>query len=161
SEMGLIVKTWPGHMLAFAQKRTTGEPVPGASMVFLANGKRVAALEADASGLAETPVNGERPESVLALARMGDDFAPSSVSSWSLNSDPQNRQSIYIYTDRPVYRPGHTVYFKAILRGLDEGHYITSRVGSIDVEIDDPENKAVSRQTLKLSPTGSLQGNFV
>src|SRR5271168_4580350 len=71
SELGLIVKTWPGHMLAFAQKRTTGEPVPGASMVFLSNGNRVAAMAADANGVAETPVEGAHPENVLALARMG------------------------------------------------------------------------------------------
>ena len=25
----------------------------------------------------------------------------------------------YIYTDRPVYRPGHTVHFKGVLRQRD------------------------------------------
>jgi len=161
SEMGLIVKTWPGHMLAFAQKRTTGEPVPGAALVFLENGKRIGAASADASGLAETDIEGARPENVLALARAGDDFAPSSVNSWTLANDPDSRQYVYIYTDRPVYRPGHTVYFKAILRGVDEGRYILARDGAINVEIDDPEGKPASKQTLSLSAAGTLQGKFV
>ncbi|HMD30398.1 MAG TPA: MG2 domain-containing protein [Candidatus Acidoferrales bacterium] len=161
SELGLIVKTWPGHMLAFAQKRTTGEPVPGASLVFLANGKRLASLSAGADGLAETPVEGKDPEDVVVLARAGDDFAPSAVDSWQLNNDPESRKSVYIYTDRPVYRPGHTVYFKAILRGIEEGRYVTSQGAPVKIEIADPENKTVSTQTLSLSAAGTLQGKLV
>jgi len=160
TDLGLIVKTWPGHLLAFAQMRTTGEPVSGASLVFLASHKRAAAVSTDADGLAEAQVPGEQPVDVLVLARSGDDFAPSSLNSWTLRNDAESRLSIYIYTDRPVYRPGHTVYFKAILRGIEEGRYRLAQVGPVQIEIDDPEGKAVSRQTLNLSPAGTLQGQF-
>src|SRR5208282_3705680 len=150
-----------GHVLAFAQNRTTGEPVAGAEMVFLANNHRVAAVSADANGLAETEVPGTQPEGGLVLARSGDDFAPSSLSDWTLRYDPENQLSIYIYTDRPVYRPGHTVYFKAILRGIEEGHFRLPQAAPVPVEIDDPEGKPVGRQTLNLSPAGTLTGQYV
>jgi len=160
TELGLVVKSWPGHLLAFAQNRVTSEPVGGASMVFLANHKEVAAAAADANGLAEAAVEGSQPEDVLVLARSGDDFAPSSLNDWALRNDPQNRLSIYIYTDRPVYRPGHTVYFKAILRGMEEGAYRLPQMEPVQVQINDPDGKTVSRQTLKLSPAGTLTGKF-
>src|SRR5208282_5870336 len=56
TDLGLVVKTWPGRVLAFAQNRTTGEPVPGAAMVFLANNFRSTPVSADANGLAESEV---------------------------------------------------------------------------------------------------------
>ena len=161
TDLGLVVKTWPGHVLAFAQNRTTGEPVAGASMVFLADHHRIAATSADANGLAEAQIPGTQPEGALVLARSGDDFAPSSLNDWTLHNDPENQLSIYIYTDRPVYRPGHTVYFKAILRGIEEGHYRLAQAAPVQVEIDDPEGKPASRQTLNLSPAGTLAGQYV
>ncbi len=160
TELGLVVKCWPGHLLAFAQNRITSMPVAGASMVFLANHKELAAVPADANGLAEAAVEGSQPEDVLVLARSGDDFAPSSLNEWSLRNDSESHISIYIYTDRPVYRPGHTVYFKAILRGIEEGGYRLPQMGPVQVEIHDPEGKAVSRQTLNLSPAGTLTGKY-
>jgi len=161
TDLGVVVKTWPGHVLAFAQNRTTGEPVAGASMVFLADHHGVAAISADANGLAEAQLPGTQPEGALVLARSGDDFAPSSLNDWTLRNDPENQLSIYIYTDRPVYRPGHTVYFKAILRGIEEGHYRLAQAGPVQVEIDDPEGKPAFRQTLSLSPAGTLAGQYV
>ena len=161
TDLGLVVKSWPGHMLAFAQNRTTGDPVAGAALVFLTSNGRVAAATSDADGLAETPLGEAQPENPLVLAKSGDDFAPSSLDTWTLSNNPGNRSTSYIYTDRPVYRPGHTVYFKLILRRTEEGRYRPPDPGPVPIEIDDPEGKPVSRQTLNLSPTGTLQGQFV
>ena len=33
-----------------------------------------------------------------------------------IHAGNQRRSKAYIYTDRPVYRPGHTVHIKAIVR---------------------------------------------
>ncbi len=38
----------------------------------------------------------------------------------------------YLYTDRPIYRPGQTVYFKGILRADDDANY------SLPAERQDP-----------------------
>ena len=41
------------------------------------------------------------------------------------------------YTDRPVYRPGQTVYFKGILRVDDDAHYSLPEPGTeIDVVVE-------------------------
>ncbi len=47
------------------------------------------------------------------VASRGDDFAVLSSSYWW---DARLRK-VYIYTDRPVYRPNNTVCFKGIARG--------------------------------------------
>ena len=68
------------------------------------------------NGLADLSLSDTNPESTLVLARRGDDFAIDSLSSWNLSSDPDRYIVGYLYTDRPVYRPGHTVHWKGILR---------------------------------------------
>jgi uncharacterized protein YfaS (alpha-2-macroglobulin family) len=161
TDLGVVVKSWPGHMLAFAQNRTTGAPVAGAEVVFLTGKGPVTTLASAADGLAEAALDEAQPENPLVLAKSGDDFAPSSLDTWTLSSNPENRLTVYVYTDRPVYRPGHTVYFKAILRGTEEGRYRSPDAAPVPIEIDDPEGKPVSRQTLNLSPTGTLQGQFI
>ena len=59
---------------------------------------------------------GAEPENVWILARHGADAAL--VTPWSYNFGQQNQRNslAYIYTDRPVYRPGHTVHIKAVVR---------------------------------------------
>ena len=49
------------------------------------------------------------------------------ISPWRLGlnygfSNPVPQFS-YLYTDRPIYRPGDTVYFKGIVRESDFGRY--------------------------------------
>ena len=161
TDLGLVVKSWPGHILAFAQNRTTGQPVAGAALIFLTGKGRAATLSSGTDGLAEAALGEAQPENPLVLAKSGDDFAPSSLDTWTLGYNSENRLNAYIYTDRPVYRPGHTVYFKAILRGMEEGRYRLPDSAPVPIEIDDPEGKPVFRQTLNLSPVGTLQGQFV
>jgi uncharacterized protein YfaS (alpha-2-macroglobulin family) len=58
----------------------------------------------------------------------------------------------YLYTDRPIYRPGQTVYFKGILRADDDAHYTLPFDGmTVDVQILDPQRKVVYRQPLTLT----------
>ena len=42
-------------------------------------------------------------------------WRPPIPGSWSLEQ-PARELAAYIYTDKPIYRPGHTVHIKAVLR---------------------------------------------
>jgi len=59
------------------------------------------------------------------VAAVGTDWQEG-ISPWEFNLpySPQ-RQKYYanIYTDRPIYRPGQTVYFRGILRVDNDGTY--------------------------------------
>ncbi len=48
------------------------------------------------------------------------------VAAWDFGlpySDQTNRPKVYLYTDRPIYRPGQTVHFKAVARSQDNARY--------------------------------------
>ncbi|HKV40595.1 MAG TPA: MG2 domain-containing protein, partial [Blastocatellia bacterium] len=64
----------------------------------------------------------------------------------------------YVYSDRPVYRPAETVFFKAIIRRLGEDGYQMLGMHSVRVTVEDPNSSKVFDADLPLSPRGSLDG---
>jgi len=72
-----------------------------------------------------------------------------------------SRYAGYMFTDRPIYRPGQTVYFKGILRGDDDARYtLLTGDAKVHVLISDPEGKDVSTHDLTLSDMGTLDESF-
>ena len=65
----------------------------------------------------------------------------------------------YLYTDRPVYRPGQPVDFKGIVRTDNDLAYAIPDQKTIDVSIDS-YNNTVYKGTLPLSPYGTFDGKF-
>jgi alpha-2-macroglobulin len=63
----------------------------------------------------------------------------------------------YLYTDRPIYRPGQTVYFKGIVRADDDATYsLPVGVESLRVLVFDPQGKELFKKDLTLSDMGTL-----
>ncbi len=67
----------------------------------------------------------------------------------------------YLYTDRPIYRPGQTVYFRGILRGKDDATYTLPKVSQVFVTIQDPQGKEVYRTDLSLNDLGTFNDAFL
>jgi alpha-2-macroglobulin len=65
----------------------------------------------------------------------------------------------YLYTDRPVYRPGQDVYFKALVRQNDDLHYSLLKDTNIYATIEQSGEKVYS-ENLPLSQLGSITGTF-
>ncbi len=114
--MALITKTAPGTILAFASDRQTSQPATQAQTFFFVNRNQVGEQVTQQDGLAQVDVKEPRPENVQVMARTKDDFAISAPWSYWMGTDAARSLTTYMYTDRPVYRPGDTVHFKAILR---------------------------------------------
>ena len=71
-----------------------------------------------------------------------------------------DRRVLYAYTDRPVYRPNHTVYFKAIPR-IDAGDkYEMAHITSCQVKISAPDGSTLYETTLVPQKTGSIYGEW-
>jgi|HubBroStandDraft_1064217.scaffolds.fasta_scaffold00002_19 uncharacterized protein YfaS (alpha-2-macroglobulin family) len=161
SQMALITKTAPGTILTFASDRETSQPVPDAKAYFFVNRNQIGQETTTGDGLAQITLNEPRPENVLVMARTEDDFAVSSPWSYWMSSDPAQTLTTYVYTDRPVYRPGDTVHFKCILRTRSGFNYQAPANTDFNVKIDDVENKDVFAATLKSSAMGTLHGEYV
>ncbi len=82
------------------------------------------------------------------------------------DSKVSTSEKAYIFTDRSIYRPGQTVYFKAILvETTQQGSTIlqqkTENGKKITVELYDANYQKVSEQHLTSNEYGSVSGNFV
>ena len=68
----------------------------------------------------------------------------------------------HLYTDRPIYRPGETVYYKAVVRDDDDASYAVPGPGTeVTVRIRDPRWRNPFHTTSELDEFGALAGQFV
>ncbi len=65
----------------------------------------------------------------------------------------------YLYTDRPVYRPGQGVFFKGIVRQNDDLHYSIPKEKKVYVTIELFGERVFSEE-MPLSKLGSFNGKF-
>ena len=66
---------------------------------------------------------------------------------------------VYLYTDRPVYRPGQDVFFKGLVRQNDDLHYSLLKDTQVYVAIDQSGQQVYSKY-LSLSQLGSINDDF-
>lgn len=84
--------------------------------------------------------------------------------------DPKERKDYYskedyklfLTLDRPIYRPGHRVYFKGVIRKDNDGAYEKVQSGEkVTVTISDARNRSVYTQEIPITTFGSFSGEFV
>lgn len=70
---------------------------------------------------------------------------------------------LYFFTDRAIYRPGQTIYFKAIAISYDQSanKYEVWPDRKLVISLRDPNNKDVSQQELVTNEFGSVTGTFI
>src|SRR5208282_4090255 len=103
---------------------------------------------------------GAEPENVWILAHHGTDAAL--VTPWSYGFGAQNQQKERdnIYTDRPVYRPGHTVHIKAIVRKEVNDNLVLPDERTLTLRVTGPDDKVVFNKGLPVSAHGTVTADF-
>ncbi len=164
-----------GDSLAWLTDLTTGDPIAGAPVRFYQEGDLIGEGETDADGLVRTPLD-LLPErtwtSVVAVSGEAgaDDYAFVS-SEWSDGIAPWNFDISggwgaspvqgYFYTDRPIYRPGHTVYWKGIVRELVEDDYrMPPSDMPVNIIIRDDMGNPILEEQVNLGPFGTVHGEL-
>lgn len=66
----------------------------------------------------------------------------------------------YLFPDRPIYRPGETVGYKAIVRQDDDATYAVPTNASLQARINDPTGKPVNTETFTVNGYGSSAGTL-
>ena len=160
TELGVVTKTAPGQALVFTADRRSGAPVADADVRIWSDTKQNAQLKSDASGLAQTTLPEGQYQDVRVLAVRGDDVAVVTPYSYNLSSNPQGDWTGYVYTERPVYRPGHTVHFKVILRTRSGERYKVPGGQQVQILIEDPTSKPVLQNNFTISPYGTVHGDL-
>ena len=74
---------------------------------------------------------------------------------------PDSRETVTVFTDRSLYRPGQIVYFKAVAINVTGDKSEIAPNKSIEFVLRDANSQEVSKQTLKTNEFGSVSGEFV
>lgn len=161
SRMALITRTSAGSVLAYCVDRHSGAPVANVHVKFGFGAKPEAEADTDVNGVAELKGAGSKEErdSFWVMASSQNEFAAVTPSSYSFNSTENSRWASYIYTDRPVYRPGHTVHWKAILRERVENHLELPKFAAVHVVVSDQEDHAILDKQMPVSKEGTVAGD--
>ena len=162
TEMALVTRTSSGNVIALVVDRVTGQPIAGAKVDAGFGQKLVDTQTTDANGTAQLAVPGSKSEqdNFWVVAGKGKEFAASTPSSWSLTMSASGEYAGYVYTERPVYRPGDTMHWKAILREHNGNALSLPKPGNIHVTISDENDKAVFDRQMPISAAGDVSGDF-
>lgn len=145
SDVGVVTKAAPAQLVFFAGDRFSGEPRADCAVAVLANRTVGATGTTSADGLFETTLGAAPDEGVVAVTRCAGDVVVSAPGAWYLRETGRELVG-YVYTDRPVYRPGHTVHLKAILRWNDRGLLRPFDGGEVEIVVSDPTDKVIVRE---------------
>ncbi|MBL8134590.1 MAG: Ig-like domain-containing protein, partial [Anaerolineae bacterium] len=169
----LTLKNSVDSVMIWATDVNTGQPIADAPItVYDQEMKVVAAGLTDAEGVfqANTPRADDIWRSAsVAMLNDGDHFGVA-AGEWSggiegyyfgvpLEYSPE-RTRAYVYTDRPVYRPGQPVYYRGVVRLKDDVTYSAPDFTTLPVQIFDPENNLLSETTVTLTAAGTFSGQF-
>jgi len=157
-----------GQASVYVADRKTGAPIEKADVALWTGAKEQSSGQTGVDGLATltmtsavaAPAAGPEPENVWILARHGNDAAL--VTPWSYNFAPNQSNDLkaYIYTDRPVYRPGHTVHIKAVLRKEVNDALNLPDGKTVKLKVTDADNKVVLQQDLPVSAHGTVTADL-
>ena len=166
----LTLKRSTDEVWAWATDLATGEPAQGIELASRdREGSIIGRGSTNADGLVRLPV--ESNSSTLYVTS-GDPFILMGTDwNWSYGIGPWDfgvemayggrEANAHVYTDRPLYRPGQTVYFRGLLREEDDVRYSLPDVGEVEVNVYDYNGESVYEDTLSVDGFGAFDGEFV
>ncbi|MEZ4643968.1 MAG: Ig-like domain-containing protein [Chloroflexota bacterium] len=137
--------------------------------VYAHDGSLLAEGRTNADGLVHTqlPANEEGESAagdpLLVVAQNGSDITISGLTgSWGwYKSSSSQSSAAYIITDRPIYKPGQTVYFKATVRQDDDALLtLLPADTAVTARIRDSRNNVVQTIELTTNDFGSVNDAF-
>ncbi|MBS1912435.1 MAG: hypothetical protein JST22_10655 [Bacteroidetes bacterium] len=173
TELGMIMKQANGQVLAFVVNRKSGEKVTGLPVTFERGPKSKTTATTGSDGVAKTVMDmstdnaggdefdGGYGNQIVAVGGRGDDFVI--CDSYFYRTYGRNGASsvVYLHTDRPVYRPSQTVYYRGIVRSVTEaGTYENVDTGKAYVEVTDARGGSLKKDTLRISDFGTFSGDL-
>ncbi len=159
SDVGMVTKVSPGQLVMFAANRFSGEPIAGCDVRVLTGGVATPAGATSADGLAEQALPDQKVDNMVGLARCEDQVAATDPGSWYLQGDLRQLLG-YVYTDKPIYRPGHMVHVKAVLRWRERDALKPFDRPQVELSASDLNDKVIFRQSLAVDQFGAVQASF-
>ncbi len=174
SRSSLAIKTTLTEMLVWATDLQDGKPVSGEKITIMdALRTEVASGETDASGLVKIKLPGTSGNYYRDFLVFGDRENDSAFvhTSWSegiapwnfnISTEPEAPQYyMYLYTDRPIYRPAQEVNFKGIVRQEKDYKFQIPDISKVKVYVSDSQGNVIYEQEHRISNNGTFNGKLM
>lgn len=158
----LITRTRANSVTAFLVDRATGEPVPGVTVDAGFGQHATTSAVTGKDGTADLNV-ADRPkaeDNFWVVAGKDNNFAITTPGTYSLNEETSNNIVSYFFTERPVYRPGDTAHWKAVLREKRDNLLVVPAARTADVTITDESDKTLQHREMTVTADGTVSGDF-
>ncbi len=172
SDVNLLLKRTDSEALVWATDLKSGQPVAGLPLVVYGwNRQTLGQGTTDADGLLRVkfPRLDEPYLPIYALAERSGQVVGTVGGDWTEGINPfdyslegslsQSDYYAYMYTDRPLYRPGQTVHFKGILRGGRDGAYTLPTMSTVSITARDAQGREILKTDVPLSTYGTFSGD--
>jgi alpha-2-macroglobulin len=153
----LTVKRAPEETLVWVTDMPSAQPVQETTVsVIDEDGNTIARGQTDADGLFRTPVELSENDFFSVIAD-----GAGAYGLWKAydSGTPPTRES-YVYTDRPIYRPGETVHFRGMLREKDDMDFTIPNLRAVNVGIFAADGSLLIDEDFELTPFGTFSGSI-
>ena len=171
SQVNLTFKLGATEALVWAVDLPSQTPVANAPVtIYDSNGNQLISGTTDKNGLWKGAVEPQEGALYAVLGTPGSENFAMATSSWNLgisawdfgysyNREPPHTD-IYMYTDRPMYRPGQTVYFRGVARQAFNGRYELPQINEVPLTLRDANGTQLLSLNAQLSPYGTFNGAY-
>jgi alpha-2-macroglobulin len=174
SDIHLTFKISNNDVLVWAIDLKDQSPVAGAPVtVYDEFGIEIARGITDQEGIFHSvidPLTSSYQSSYAVLGQPGSENFSFALSSWSFGINPweygllldynPSNQKTYLYTDRPIYQPGDTVFFRLVSRQRQGGRYTLPSAPPEMLRIYDEMSQELAAFELPLSAYGTAHGEY-
>lgn len=172
ANLNITLKSSINGALAWVTDVRSGQPAAGVTVTLYTDNGSPVIMQTDADGLARfsIPRQSDLYVPLIALVNEGGRFGlgfsewTDGIAPWSFNipySYYPTRYALYLYTERPVYRPGQPVFFRGIVRQRDDIAYtVAPNITSVPVTIFDSSGTQVYSDSVPVTAYGSFNGSF-
>ncbi|MCX2493951.1 MG2 domain-containing protein [Pedobacter sp. PF22-3] len=76
------------------------------------------------------------------------------------DDEDEEEERVILFTDRPIYRPGQTIYYKGLCLNVLNGKNKIAANKAVDVSFNDANRKEITKTKLISNDYGTFQGSF-
>ncbi len=143
-----------GKFLVFLEDKYVSRPLEGGAIYVVRKDKVLAKGETGKDGIYFLEHVNFSMKDIYVIASYGKEIT---ISNAPYLYSENAKFEIYTYTDRPIYKPGHTVYFKSILRQNNIYTYSLPPSGKkVKISLRDPDYNLILEREEEIDEFGTI-----
>ncbi len=156
SKIGMVTKSGEKRSMCFVADLETGQPIENAAIGLTVDAglKQIGMTGPDGT----LSLSRSQTDQQLVIARKNDSIAV--VDYYARRDTSANPGRVFLYSDRPIYRPGDKVEFKGIARTLAGVDFQVPVSGKVNCEVRDGDDNLVESFQSDLTTRGTFFGSF-